>query len=102
LRCNCGDQIRPSLLWGKPHLGSINEKPVAEATLLRAFVQGPEDPCSLRKNSRLPRRKWLQKISPRWRTIEMVLKSWSPSAAATRAQGIILPNDAGRFSTVKL
>jgi hypothetical protein len=35
-------------LWRESHLSSINEKPVAKATLI-AGVQGPEGPCSLRQ-----------------------------------------------------
>jgi hypothetical protein len=34
LRGHSCNKISPSLLWSKPHLGSINERPVAEATFI--------------------------------------------------------------------
>jgi hypothetical protein len=40
LRGHSGDQIRPSFLWSKPHLGSINERPVAEATFVAYLRSG--------------------------------------------------------------
>jgi len=50
LRGHSGDKIRSSFLRRESHIGSINEMPVAKATLLRAFIQGPEGPCSLRRS----------------------------------------------------
>jgi hypothetical protein len=44
------DKIRPSFLGRKPHLGSINELPVAEAALFSSHGQRPEGHCSLRQD----------------------------------------------------
>jgi hypothetical protein len=43
-----GDEIGSRLLRSKMHLGSINERPGAEAPFLWPGIQGPEGPCSLR------------------------------------------------------
>jgi hypothetical protein len=52
LRCHSGDQIRPSVLWSKPHLGSINETPVAEAIFVACLRSGAcEGPRSRRHYS---------------------------------------------------
>ena len=40
LRSYGGDKIRTSFLWREPHLGSINERPAAKATLLRSLHSG--------------------------------------------------------------
>jgi hypothetical protein len=39
-----GYEIRASFLWRGPHLGRVNERPVAEAILVEARTQGPERP----------------------------------------------------------
>jgi hypothetical protein len=39
-----GYEIRTSFLWRDPHLGRINERPVAKAILVEACAQGPERP----------------------------------------------------------
>jgi len=36
-----GCKIGPSFLWREPHLSSINERPVAEATPIPSLCSGP-------------------------------------------------------------
>jgi hypothetical protein len=40
LRRHSGGQIRPSFLWRKMHIGSINERPVAKANLISILHSG--------------------------------------------------------------
>jgi hypothetical protein len=40
LRRHSGDQIGPGFLWREPHLSSINERPVAKATLIARPCSG--------------------------------------------------------------
>jgi hypothetical protein len=40
LRRHGGDKVGPRFLWGKSHVGSITERPAAEALLIEGKVSG--------------------------------------------------------------